>query len=169
MAMASFKVEFPRRQAMLRVTETKKRVVGIEVKCWDESYSVPVFVWPMPTSEGLFVVEHQDGTVQRVQPDSLTFLGSKELFDQYDWNGGGEQKAVQVSEDKLVRHMVNMSGRTQSDVSEMMGKHRSYVLTTTSRGNSPTAANLAKLAKACGYRFVLEGHGESISVVDSDD
>lgn len=86
MAMATFKCEFPRRQAMLRVTEIKKRVVGIEVKCWDESYSVPVFVWPMPTSEGLFVVEHQDGTVQRVQPDSLTFLGSKELFDQYDWS-----------------------------------------------------------------------------------
>lgn len=46
---------------------------------------VPVFVWPMPTSEGLFVVEHQDGTVQRAQPDSLTFLGSKELFDQFSW------------------------------------------------------------------------------------
>lgn len=35
---------------------------------------------------GYFVVEHQDGTVQRVQPDSLTFLGSKELFDQNDWS-----------------------------------------------------------------------------------
>lgn len=35
---------------------------------------------------GYFVVEHQDGTVQRVQPDSLTFLGSKELFDQCDWS-----------------------------------------------------------------------------------
>lgn len=92
-----------------------------------------------------------------------------ELFDQYDWNEGKKQKAVQVTEDKLVRHMVNMSGHTQSDVSEMMGKNRSYVLTSTSRGNSPTAANLAKLAKACGYKFVLEGHGESISVVASDD
>ena len=50
-----------------------------------EVATVPVFVWPMPTSDGLFVVEHQDGTVQRVQPDSLTFLGSKELFDQYSW------------------------------------------------------------------------------------
>lgn len=86
--MPSFKVEFPRRQAMLSIWR----------KCWSsidgheyedtqmEIARVPVFVWPMPTSEGLFVVEHQDGTVQRVQPDSLTFLGSKELFDQYDWN-----------------------------------------------------------------------------------
>lgn len=74
MAMATFKCEFPRRQAMLTAAQE-----GAVIK-------VPVFVWPMPTSEGLFVVEHQDGTVQRVQPDSLTFLGSKELFDQYDWS-----------------------------------------------------------------------------------
>ena len=52
---------------------------------YEEVARVPVFVWPMPTVEGLFVVEHQDGTAQRVQPDSLTFLGSKELFDQYSW------------------------------------------------------------------------------------
>ena len=86
MAGLEMKVTIPMRQAMLRVTETKKAIVGIEVRCWDESYSVPVLVWPMPTSEGLFVVEHQDGTVQRVQPDSLTFLGSKEIFDQHDWS-----------------------------------------------------------------------------------
>lgn len=29
--------------------------------------------------------EHQDGFCERVQPNSLTFLGSKELFNQYDW------------------------------------------------------------------------------------
>ena len=46
---------------------------------------VPVFVWPMPTQDGCFIVEHQDGRCQKVQPDSLTFLGSKELFDQYSW------------------------------------------------------------------------------------
>ena len=81
--MPTFKCEFPKRQAMLSIMATR----------WEEGIAfgyeaarVPVFVWPMPTSEGLFVVEHQDGTVQRVQPDSLTFLGSKELFDQYDWS-----------------------------------------------------------------------------------
>ena len=85
MATASFKVEFPRRQAMLSIREFRPLDGG-----WDaelvEAARVPVLVWPMPTSEGLFLVEHQDGTVQRVQPDSLTFLGSKELFDQYDWS-----------------------------------------------------------------------------------
>lgn len=81
--MASIKVEFPRRQAMLTIREPHYKGNGnIE---YDEVARVPVFVWPIPTSEGLFVVEHQDGTVHTVRPESLTFLGSKELFDQYSW------------------------------------------------------------------------------------
>ena len=52
---------------------------------YEEVTRVPVLVWPMPTSEGLFVVEYRDGFCERVQPNSLTFLGSKELFEQYDW------------------------------------------------------------------------------------
>jgi len=82
--MANIKVEFPRRQAMLSIREPHHKGNGIIE--YDEVAFVPVFVWPIPTNNGLFVVEHQDGTVQRVQPDSLTFLGSKELFDQYDWS-----------------------------------------------------------------------------------
>lgn len=87
MAMATFKCEFPRRQAMLTIREPvyKDTVCGKVCVGQEETARVPVFVWPMPTNEGLFVVEHQDGTVQRVHPDSLTFLGSKELFDQYSW------------------------------------------------------------------------------------
>lgn len=77
--MRGLEITVPRRQAMLRVVKDYGGVCT-STKC------VPVFVWPMPTTEGLFVVEHQNGTVQRVQPDSLTFLGSKELFDQYDWS-----------------------------------------------------------------------------------
>lgn len=75
---------FHRRQAMLTIREPHldKKTGFVE---YEEVARVPVFVWPMPTVEGLFVVEHQDGTAQRVQPDSLTFLGSKELFDQYSW------------------------------------------------------------------------------------
>lgn len=86
--MASFKVEFPRRQAMLSIMEPVYEDGLFGKRCVGEKKvaRVPVFVWPMPTSEGLFVVEHQNGTVQRVQPDSLTFIGSRELFDQYDWS-----------------------------------------------------------------------------------
>lgn len=73
MATASFKVEFPRRQAMLTATQD-----GLVIK-------VPVFVWPNPTQDGLFLVELEDGKCQKVQPYELTFLGSKELFDQCSW------------------------------------------------------------------------------------
>lgn len=85
MTMATFKVEFPRRQAMLSIRE-RRPLDGGWVAEYVETARVPVLVWPMPTSEGLFVVEHQDGTVHMVRPESLTFLGSKELFDQYDWS-----------------------------------------------------------------------------------
>ena len=83
MANLEFKIKPERRQAMLSIKEPHYKGNGIVER--EEVARVPVFVWPMPTSEGLFVVEHQDGTAQRVQPDSLTFLGSKELFGQYSW------------------------------------------------------------------------------------
>lgn len=81
---AIIKVEFPRHQAMLSIREPHYKGNGVIE--FEETARVPVFVWPMPTTEGLFVVEHQDGFCESVQPDSLTFLGSKELFDQYDWS-----------------------------------------------------------------------------------
>jgi len=83
MANLEFKIKPERRQAMLSIREPHYKGNGIVER--EEVARVPVFVWPMPTSGGLFVVEHQDGTAQRVQPDSLTFLGSKELFGQYSW------------------------------------------------------------------------------------
>ena len=84
--MATFKCEFPRRQAMLAVYEEwpSELCDGRFYKV--EKAPVPVFVWPMPTQDGHFIVEHQDGHCQKVQPYELTFLGSKELFDQYDWS-----------------------------------------------------------------------------------
>lgn len=72
-----------RRQAMLSIIEPHYKGNGVVE--YEEAARVPVFVWPTPTANGLFVVEHQDGTVQRVQPNSLTLLGSKELFEQYAW------------------------------------------------------------------------------------
>lgn len=90
MDVASFKVEFPRRQAMLSIY--RKCWSGIDgheyVDTLTELAKVPVFVWPMPTQEGKFIVEHQDGSCEEVYPFMLTFLGSKELFDQYDWSTG---------------------------------------------------------------------------------
>lgn len=176
MASANFKVEFPRRQAMLSIYEDVQPWQNVPFpECWKpkEIDRVPVFVWPMPTFDGLFIVENQDGTVQRVRPDSLTFLGSKELFDQYDWSekrsgGNAASREVKVPESKLVYHMANMSGRPYAHIAHEMGKSKSYISQSVRSGSSPTAASLAKLAKACDYRLVLEGHGESITIVDKD-
>ena len=85
MDVASFKVEFPRRQAMLSIREYRPLDDGGWAAERVETARVPVLVWPIPTSEGLFMVEHQDGTACMVRPESLTFLGSKELFDQFSW------------------------------------------------------------------------------------
>ena len=87
MAGIEFKIKPERRQAMLSIREPvyEDSLCGKVCVGQEEVARVPVFVWPMPTSEGLFVVEHQDGTVQRVQPDALTLLGSKELFGRHDW------------------------------------------------------------------------------------
>ena len=90
MAMATFKCEFPRRQAMLSISERKSRVpLGDLYDAYAVEYvevaRVPVFVWPMPTQDGYFIVEHQDGRCQKVQPYELTFLDSEELFEQYSW------------------------------------------------------------------------------------
>lgn len=85
MAAATFKCEFPRRQAMVDVTIEEITEYGNVIR-HRTCEKVPVFVWPMPTQDGCFIVEHQDGRCQKVQPYELTFLGSKELFDQYDWS-----------------------------------------------------------------------------------
>lgn len=85
MAEASLKVEFPRRQAMLDIWTDEFTEYGGTIR-HRTGERVPVFVWPMPTQDGFFIVEHQTGRCQKVQPHELTFLGSKELFDQYDWS-----------------------------------------------------------------------------------
>lgn len=97
----------------------------------------------------------------------MIFNGQSESVDR---DGSGEhEKTVWVREDRLVRHMANMSGKPQTQLSHDMGKSRSYVTAMTSRGSSPSAANLAKLAKACGYELVLKGHGERILVTERKD
>ena len=86
MASIEFKIKPERRQAMLSIWGKYVDCHGDwKIDTSTEVARVPVFVWPMPTWDGCFVVEHQDGHCQKVQPYELTFLGSKELFDQYDW------------------------------------------------------------------------------------
>lgn len=72
-------VEFPRRQAMLRIVRDYGGVAT-------SSKLAPVLVWPIPTIEGDFIVEHHDGSCTYENARDLTFLDSDELFDQYVWD-----------------------------------------------------------------------------------
>lgn len=85
MAGLEYKFTVPRRQAMMDVCNMELTEYGGFIR-HRTGERVPVLVWPIPTSDGMFVVEHQNGRCEVVQPKELTFLGSKELFDQYDWS-----------------------------------------------------------------------------------
>jgi hypothetical protein len=87
MAAASIKVEFPRRQAMLSLwRKYADRHGDWKFDTSTEVAHVPVLVWPMPNEHGYFIVEHTDGRCEDVPACDLTFLDSKEIFDQYDWS-----------------------------------------------------------------------------------
>lgn len=88
MVSLEYQVVFPRRQAMLSIMEPvyKDNPCGKVCVGQEEISRVPVFVWPMPTQDGCFIVECQDGSCQKVGPDLLTFLDSEELFAQYYWS-----------------------------------------------------------------------------------
>lgn len=84
MAGLTMEVTVPRRQAMIDVCDEEITEYGNVIR-HRTGKKLPVLVWPMPTQDGYFIVEHEDGHCQKVQPHELTFLGSKELFEQYDW------------------------------------------------------------------------------------
>ena len=53
---------------------------------WTIIDQVSVLVWPNPTPNGGFIVEHTNGKCEVVPPYNLTFLDSEKEFNQYNWN-----------------------------------------------------------------------------------
>lgn len=119
-----------------------------------------------PRSEVEYLV--QSATGQCICNDCALTAIHLIMQSQFKRSSGKELEQVSVPENKLVSHMVSMSGKEPQAVSEEMGKIKGYARIAMQRGSSPSAANLTKLAKACGYKLVLEGHGESITIVDRD-
>lgn len=66
----------------------------------------------------------------------------------------------------LVRRMVAGSGKSARQVSRDMGQSESYLSATLARGSSLSADNLARAARACGYRIeaVRDSDGERIEL-----
>lgn len=66
---------------------------------------------------------------------------------------------------QLVRHMVERSGKSASQVSRDAGRKSGYIGTIVNRGTVPGLAALADIAEACGYVLELRGTDEVISVL----
>lgn len=120
-----------------------------------------------PRSEVEYLV--QSATGQCICNDCVLDATRLIMQSQFKRSGGNAaSREVKVPENKLVYHMANMSGRPYAHIAYEMGKSKSYISQSVRSGSSPTAASLSKLAKACDYRLILEGHGESITIVDKD-
>lgn len=64
-----------------------------------------------------------------------------------------------------VTRMIKSSGKSKSEVSLEIGKHRNFVSSSQqSEDWSPQVNTLKAIAQACGYRVVLEGNGERIVI-----
>ena len=67
-----------------------------------------------------------------------------------------------------ISRMLRASGMPKSELSRRMGKVRTFVSSTISRGSTPRADTLAEMARHMGYRLVLRGHGEEIEIGGDD-
>ena len=66
--------------------------------------------------------------------------------------------------EEAIRQMCRTAQMGTVAVSEEIGRNRSYVGNMLSRGSTPQADTLAKIAKACGYELLLKGHGETLTI-----
>ena len=65
---------------------------------------------------------------------------------------------------EAVRHMCETSGQKIAEVSKAIGRSRAFLSNMLTRGNNPRIDTLIEIARACGYRVVLEGQGERIEL-----
>lgn len=73
---------------------------------------------------------------------------------------------VELTARDAVVEMINKSGANRAQVSCDIGKSKNYVSVMVHNGTTPSTALLSRIAKACGYRMQLVGHGSVIDVTD---
>lgn len=64
--------------------------------------------------------------------------------------------------------MLDVSDMPKSELSRRMGKARTFVSSTFTKGSTPRADTLAAMARHMGYTLVLRGHGEEIEIGEED-
>ena len=68
---------------------------------------------------------------------------------------------------EAIRRMCEESGRGVVEVSQELGKSKMYVSGMISRHTVPRTDTLAQIARACGYRLMLESDTDKI-VIDPE-
>ena len=68
-----------------------------------------------------------------------------------------------------ITHMIKVSGMPKSELSRRMGKARTFVASTISKGSTPRADTLAAMARHLGYTLLLRGHDEEIELEEVDE
>lgn len=68
-----------------------------------------------------------------------------------------------------IKKMIANSGKSARAVSVEMGKSPNYMGATLAKVSDIGAANVARVAKACGYELILKGHGEEIPIDPPED
>ena len=63
-----------------------------------------------------------------------------------------------------LRHIVGMSGISQRALSRELGKNTRYIATTLASGHVLNTDLMSTIARACGYRLQLVGHGEVLEL-----
>lgn len=63
-----------------------------------------------------------------------------------------------------IRRMCDESGVGPTQVSQAIGRARTFLSATLSRGNIPRVDTMAKVAQACGYRLILESDTDRIVI-----
>lgn len=64
----------------------------------------------------------------------------------------------------LVRYLVEKSGKSASRVSREIGRTSGYIGSIVHRGTIPSAGVLADIAAACGYKLVLVGEADALTI-----
>lgn len=73
-----------------------------------------------------------------------------------------------MNTNEAMRHMIEASGQSLSKVSTDMGKSRTFLASTFTKGSTSRVDTLAAVARLCGYRLVIVGHGEEIDLTDCE-
>lgn len=63
-----------------------------------------------------------------------------------------------------INHMAETSGKSIAAVAEDIGRSRNSLYNMFMKRSDPRTGTLVRIARACGYSVVLEGHGERIEV-----